>query len=272
MIRHAQQETSRTHAEATHKAQAQLATIERRLGDIAATLEAMGTRAGKLETELRAEIQRLGSLASDSQTIAATNAETKRVDEDLRRLQTQFAGLGQSLAEQRARARSDRVVEIAVRLRVAFAADEALDTLLGELVALVESDERLRAATQRVRQALSGIPALDSIRRSFASAATDALRATRLAAVTGWRASATEILLSYVQVRRVGDVAGTDVEAIVARAELRLSGGDLAAAIELVSGLKEPAANSFTGWLSAARARAVVDEALREIHEIAAKR
>ncbi len=72
-------------------------------------------------------------------------------------------------------------------------------------------------------------------------------------------------VLSVVTVRRVGDVAGDSVEAIVARTEIRLDAEDLSGAVAQVQGLSGAAADVAAVWLEQADARVRVDRLTREL-------
>jgi hypothetical protein len=65
--------------------------------------------------------------------------------------------------------------------------------------------------------------------------------------------------------RPTGDIPGNAPEAILARAEQRLDGGDLPAAIRESSQLSGPAAGAMAPWLLEAKARAAADETLARI-------
>jgi hypothetical protein len=88
----------------------------------------------------------------------------------------------------------------------------------------------------------------------------------------GWLSSAGDWLASQVSVRPVGEVAGDDPGARVARAEVRLSRGDLAAAAKELDGLKGPAAAAAASWLGDAQARLAVDQVVTALQAAAVTR
>jgi len=73
-------------------------------------------------------------------------------------------------------------------------------------------------------------------------------------------------------VRPVGEVAGDDAGARVARAEVRLSQNDLAAAVKELEGLSGPPADAAAPWLGDARARASVDHVVSALQAAAVTR
>lgn len=107
--------------------------------------------------------------------------------------------------------------------------------------------------------AAGGAPTTHDLTRRFAAVA-DAVAAPP-SDTEGWGADLWARLRGAVLVRRTGDVAGGDPGARVARAELRLEEGDLAAAIEEVAELDGIAAIAAAEWLGDARARLSVDRA-----------
>ena len=68
-----------------------------------------------------------------------------------------------------------------------------------------------------------------------------------------------------MSVRKVGPVEGTSAEAIVARAEDKLSGDDLDGALSEMSALQQtpPAADA---WLEKAKARQAAEHAMKDLH------
>ena len=66
---------------------------------------------------------------------------------------------------------------------------------------------------------------------------------------------------SLILVRRTGDIEGEDLEARLARAEVRLGEGDLAAAVAEIGAIKDAARTPLEDWLADARTRLEVTEA-----------
>jgi hypothetical protein len=89
----------------------------------------------------------------------------------------------------------------------------------------------------------------------------------------GWLSAAGGWLSSQVSVRPVGEVAGDDAGARVARAEVRLAQNDLAAAVKELEGLSEPAASAAAAaWLGDARARLAADQVVSHLQAAAVTR
>ena len=68
--------------------------------------------------------------------------------------------------------------------------------------------------------------------------------------------------LSLVEVRRTGEITGTDDAAHLARAEQALGRGDLATALTLTGRLSPAAAPAYAAWRTRAEARIKAGEAL----------
>lgn len=77
---------------------------------------------------------------------------------------------------------------------------------------------------------------------------------------------------SIITIRRTGEVAGDDTEAVIARMEERLKGGDLAAAVAQGRLLKGVAADTAKPWLERAQARVDLDRLIRSLSARVASR
>jgi len=116
--------------------------------------------------------------------------------------------------------------------------------------------------------AAGGVPTVEMLRARFDGAAI--VRAGRLPAEPSWLDRALYEVASLVTVRRTGmEVGGASPEALAARAEAWLAAGDLAAALETLSGLEGPAAVAAEPWLAQARPRLAADRALADLQRLA---
>ncbi len=68
-----------------------------------------------------------------------------------------------------------------------------------------------------------------------------------------------------VEIRPVGEVAGTSAGAVVARIETRLARGDLAAALDEIAQLPAPAKAQAADWIAAASRRREADVAVKRL-------
>jgi hypothetical protein len=163
---------------------------------------------------------------------------------------------------------------------------------IGAVTELATDDPALSAQVKEItaplaERAAAGVPTLVDLRTQFAGTARTIVDAAKQQEVPPeeqpearewydtpltWLSSAGEFLTSQVSVRPVGDVAGDDAGARVARAEVRLSEGALADAIAELEGLNGPAAAAAAGWLGDARARLAADQAVAALQSAAATR
>ncbi len=151
---------------------------------------------------------------------------------------------------------SAALVAAVSQLRVAAASGRnyeadlaAVQQLAGERGAELEAViAKLKAVDSRKLVTVAGL------RRDLARLAPDLVRSGGQQQA-GWMGRAWSRIASLVSIRRTGEVEGDGAEARVARAEARLKGGDLDAAIEEISKLEGEAALVAVPWLSRARER-----------------
>jgi hypothetical protein len=167
-----------------------------------------------------------------------------------------------------------------------FAAElTALSDLAAKDAALAAQVKELTAPV--ADRAATGVPTLVELQSRFPATARAIVDATKQAAPAavetaesehwyqrpiGWLSSAGDWLSRQVSVRPVGEVEGDDPGARVARAEVRLSQNDLAAAVKELEGLSAPAAAAAAPWLGDARARLAVEQVLSALQAAAVTR
>jgi hypothetical protein len=111
--------------------------------------------------------------------------------------------------------------------------------------------------------AASGVPSLAALRQSFETTASRIVHAGPAPGGEGVLERAADSLMRLVTVRPVGaDVEGDGAPARVARAEAKLTAGDLAGAVAELEGLEGPEAEAAAPWLAQAKARLAVESAL----------
>jgi len=110
-----------------------------------------------------------------------------------------------------------------------------------------------------------GAPTDRDLRAGFEEIAGDIAQASRLPDSETWYGKTLHNLASLVKFRRIDDVTGDSVDAIVARAEQKLAGRDLAGAVKVVESLQGEAADVAKDWLSQAKARLLIDQTLSKL-------
>jgi hypothetical protein len=117
------------------------------------------------------------------------------------------------------------------------------------------------------RYASKGVPTRTMLADSFGRQA-DAILATQHAnSANTWSDRIWSDVVSVISVRRIGNLAGNDPEAHVARAEVDLNIGELARAVREVSALTGPARDAAVPWLKSANERMNVDRDTRALAE-----
>lgn len=147
------------------------------------------------------------------------------------------------------------------------------DAELRALKAIAPQDEAVQTAVDALAErAAAGIPTRMVLAERFGPLAPQVVRAEALPQGDTWWRATLNRLLSLVTIRREdGAAAGETAAAVAARAEARISEGDLAAAAAELSGLSGGPAEVAGHWLADARARVAAERALAELtaHTIA---
>lgn len=141
-------------------------------------------------------------------------------------------------------------------------AGTAFDAELGAIAALAPEDPVIAALFD---VAPKGVRSFASLAQEFSDLVDPLLTAERRAGRETFFQRIVGSALSIVTVRRVGDVEGDTVEAIVARIETRLAQEDLAGALAEAEQLSGPAAEVASSWIEAVQQRQSTDLLVREL-------
>lgn len=231
---------------------AELNGLEERLAAIERNTGEAGIATGDLRDSLEALRDRMAALASEA------DALSQRVD-----AVAEAAAGQQSQADAEAAQKAALVLALG-RLRDVATTSSAFPGAWNSVVEL-GVDPGNHAAIADAAQ--HGIATVDDLRQRFAAVADAALTAERIGGDDTWYGSAFQRLGNLVSVRRVGDVEGTSVEAIVTRAEYRLQEGNLEAALAELDGLNGPPAEAIASWRSTAEARLELERAIRALQQ-----
>jgi uroporphyrinogen-III synthase len=117
--------------------------------------------------------------------------------------------------------------------------------------------------------AMEGVATLDELRAELSRLAPAILLAARDASDGGVLDGLADDLSLLLGGRPVGDVEGDSVDARVARAELRLEEGDLAAARAELQALEGAPAGAAQPWIARAEARQAALAATAEVQQLA---
>ena len=107
-----------------------------------------------------------------------------------------------------------------------------------------------------------GAPTLAGLQKDFMAIASDISQSARLPSEETWYGEALHRIASAIKFRRVDDMEGSDVDAVVARAEQDLADNDLGQAIAEIKKLSGAAAEVATPWLEKAKTRLTVEQSV----------
>lgn len=242
---------------------------DERLQALEGRLEELG---GRIEQVAQAPAQ------ADETTLARLEGLEGRIDGAAGRIEALEARLRDALAEveaARVRVGEETVLALAAgQLREAFRTGQPYAEELEGLRRLAGGDEALADVLARLEpQAQQGVPTLTELQASYTEAASAAVTADRAgSAESDWQAAIWNRVSDLVAVRAVGEPEGEGTEAIVARAERRLQGGDLEAALRELDALEGPAAEAMAPWRERAQARIEAEQALSALGHAALDR
>ncbi len=208
--------------------------------------------------EVTAEIERLR---------AAAEAATKQAEGQVSRisgLNEQVTTLAKAVASANGElARASASAVVSQNLADSFQRNEALGGPIDALKALGVAADRLAPLAAYAQTPPPSLTNLGNELRDLAKASTEVGNGAQADFLTRLRQGAA----SLVEVRRTGEITGTDDAAHLARAEQAVGRGDLATAITLVGRLSAPRAERFAGWKAKAEARAKAGDAIRQIRQ-----
>jgi hypothetical protein len=181
------------------------------------------------------------------------SAEVARLAERLEALETRQGRAAQASAEALAAAALLEAAQSSRPFPAELAALEGVLPASPDLQALKPYAER-------------GAPSRAALAASFPDYAARAAAASRSPQEdAGLLARIGQTLSRVVTLRRVGDVPGTGVDALIARAERQLQDGDLVAALATLDTLPPAGRNALGPWRERAEGRAVVDRQIARL-------
>jgi hypothetical protein len=242
------------------------ASLNEALGDLRRRSEEM---AGSLR-DMRARADAAAAAARESRTLASQAASAGVEPRQLEALAARLGALERDLLaakEQLGKAvpptATDRAVRqalLAETLRQSVERGAPFATELGGL-----KTQGADAAAMATLEALAatGIPSIARLQQEFASQRDALLRAEAAKTDGGIMERLQANAERLVRIRPVGEVAGDDTRAVVARIEAQLGRGDVAAAVAEAARL--PAERTAPAWLQLARARLAAIDAARRL-------
>lgn len=228
---------------------------------------ALARAISEAEARLRDQMARQGADIERARETAAKLAE--RIGAVEQEVATKVDSLGKDIAAVgeagRRASEKDRgaaAIGIAVRLRRAIDAGGPFAAEADLLKPLAAGDPAVAAIhTALAPYAAAGVATRRALAHDFAEVARQVLAADR--ADDSWGERVLGKLRQLVSIRRVGeDTQGSTPEAILARAEAAVEGGDLVKAVNEMKALKSPADAPARDWLRRAEAHLAAQQAV----------
>jgi hypothetical protein len=147
----------------------------------------------------------------------------------------------------------------------AIARGEPFASPLDSLKALGQNDAELSDTLNTLEPlAADGAPTRQALKESFGSVASRILLAEK--GDTSLTEQVTDNVFGIINMRPAGaEVEGSDARAIVARAQAKLSGNDLAAAIDELGALEGRSAEAAADWIAEANRRLKAEVAVADL-------
>ncbi len=274
-------------------------------GDIIPRLEALAAERNRLKVQLDDALARLsaveGSVDAIRRTVGALNADLTPAEAEgvLRRLSDRIDALERTATGPVAETSdtvaqlSSQVAELAARVPEADAEGARRRTALLALGQLREAvldgrsfvtelaalrgvaDETFLApdAARRLAElAPAGVASEAGLKSAFDRAAGGIVRAGVIREEGGWMDRTIARLTAPIRWRRTDQLEGSGVQAIVARAEVRVKAGNFAAAVKELESLDGPAREAAADWIEAARGHTQVKAVLAGLQTAAISR
>ena len=216
-------------------------------------MEAYERELDALRAELATQQDQLATQRDEVTAIAEQAAE------DLKAARAEAEQLEQQAVEE-ARAAAGRAA--LNRLRVAVAAGDPFDDLLGDLTEVAGD---LPQSLTEVAE--TGVADRATLEEEFASAARAALAAAREEGVAGETGGLGTFLRQQFDVRSTQPRAGDDPDAVLSRAEAAVEEDKLSDALDEIAALPEVARAEMSGWTAKAQARADALAAIADLSQ-----
>ncbi len=244
-----------------------LSAVDTALNDVRAESARLAAAVVSLQDKLEADLKQASALVAERLAILEETRGDATLNATVENLRSRTGAL--EAAFDRTAGRSALVVSLG-NLRAAAERGRPFETELQAVRVLVASLEtpQLNGPLDRLAEtAGTGLPTLVGLQRGFAAIAN---RAAQGASAPGedWVGRTIDRVSSLVTIRRTGDISGTSAEAVVARAEIHMSAGDLAPAVAEMSTLAGQSPE-VDAWLQRARQRLDAERALDELASLA---
>jgi hypothetical protein len=233
----------------------QLAGLRSQAAQNAASLQQLGQRLAALEAkpapppDLTAIQQQLAALDKTTADLGASVATLEKLAKDQPRADPNNTALALVLLQ----------IRDAVDIGRPFAAEYQA------LLSLAHDHPEVTAAAQPLAEpATSGVASRAALAERLHQLAPQ-IATAKPPPGSSWRSQIVARLRSLVTIRRIDGAAQSPAEAKVNAAERAMASGDLAGAVDALSGLTGPPQAAAEPWLRMARQRLAIESALRQV-------
>lgn len=242
------------------KIEAEASALKQSLGDAAAATQANQQKLDEMAksmppADIADQIVRLEAVVKALNT--ALDTLTPKVGE----METRLAALEAKKDDPDAAARAALGLALSNLSRAASSA-EPFKSELDVVAGFLPNEPELASLKEA---AANGVPTEASIKERFPALVQNVLDAERQAKNDGLFQRFISNARKLITVRRTGEIAGEDTEAVLARMEERLKLNDLTAAVTEGKSLKGAAAIAAAPWMKDAEARIATTQLLREL-------
>jgi hypothetical protein len=230
-------------------------TLEERpvfTGDVSQDAAEAAEAVAAMEEQVRAQEEEAARLAAEAE--AAREAAENAIAEARAEAEAAAAEAEAEAARAAAAAEAEAALQ---RLRLAVAEGEPFAEPLGAVAEIAEVPEALAAAAD------TGVPTVEALQDRFPPQARAALPvALRETAGEGAMDRIGAFLQGQIGGRSIEPREGDDPDAVLSRAQAAVDDGDFAAALDEIAALPEAAQTAMADWITAARTRVEVAQAL----------
>jgi uroporphyrinogen-III synthase len=239
------------------------------LADLRDRLAALASASGDLAAGLAAADQALGDLRGSNAALAARLAAAEGALAEVAGLRESLASLSETTRAGGAELTGDAALLLALlQLRDALRGSAPYAVEFRAVEALAADNPDLGGLVAPLAaHAQDGLATLADLQAAFPAMAGAVVAAERGAESEGWLAGVWRRLSETISIRPVGMVEGDSPSAVVARAEVKLTAGDLAGALAELDALQGTPAEAAAGWRDRAEARVAAMRALGALGE-----
>ena len=246
----------------------QLAFLRTQASSLAEEVRSLHAQASSLTEQTRHAQTETSSLRERMhETFAHLQRSQQDSQQRIATMETQFLSLSDSQTEEHF-ASAALGLSLLSQLRAMIAKQENIEShisLLRRFLALATRIPlRKRQQWQEQLHELTSPPSLSELQDSFSDLAMSSLAGDES---QGWRSSLRKVLGDTFSLRPTGMIEGDTTEAHIARAEVHIEAGRVAAAIQELGQLSAAPADVWTTWLNRARARVAALQTISELEQ-----